>query len=167
MSCLVTTNGGRAKVSGIEAETVLTPVRYIRADFSVAYLDAHYDEFALPPYNFAGRQLDRSPDWVVTAGTQYTIPLGSAGELVAGARTRVSDSYSLFIIGSRNFYRQPSFMKTDLTLTYNAPDARFYVQGYVKNLEDAVTVSTVVVGARASVQVADPRTYGVRAGFKF
>lgn len=167
LSCLVTTNGGRAKVSGVEIEGVLTPTNNIRADFSVTYLDAHYDEFALPPYNFAGRQLDRSPEWVFTAGYQHTIPLGDAGELVAAARTRVSDDYSLFIIGTRNFYRQPGFSKTDLTLTYNAPDARYYLQGFVKNVEDTVTVTTVVVGARASVQVADPRTYGVRAGFKF
>lgn len=168
-TCSVTTNAAKAKVDGVELEGVLQPTDDDRFDFSVAYLDARYADYAVSPVlNLRGRALDRSPRWTVAAGYQHTFHLGE-GELVAGARTRFSDDYHLLLIGVRSFFRQPSFTKTDATLTYNAPDRRYYVQGYVKNIENAIVVSTVAgpPSVRSSVQVSDPRTYGVRAGFKF
>lgn len=166
--CGNTTNAGKASVSGAEAEGVMTPSHNDRFDFSVAYLDAHYTQFSpTATISFAGRKLDRSPTWTVTAGYQHTFPLQNGGGVVAGVRTRMSDSYQLINLPSYNFYRQPSFTKTDATLTYNAPDNRWYLQGFVKNIEDANVVTTVVVGIVSSVQISDPRTYGVRAGFRF
>ncbi|MDO6414039.1 TonB-dependent receptor [Sphingomonas sp. BIUV-7] len=167
LTCQVTLNGGKAKISGVEIEGVLKPSRNDKVDFGVNYLDAHYSQFALPPFNFAGRSLDRAPRWTVMAGYQHTIPLGSAGEIVGGIRTRLSDNYVLLSIGTRNFYTQPSFTKTDATLTYNAPGKRWYIQGFVKNIENTISIATIAVGTRSSVQVAEPRTYGLRAGVTF
>jgi iron complex outermembrane receptor protein len=166
--CQVTTNAAKAKVDGVEAEGVIQPARNSKFDFSVAWLNARYAEFLpQPTVNWAGKKLDRSPEWTFTAGYTQTFELSGGGNIQAGVRTRVSDSYRLAALGTLNQFRVPGYTKTDVTLTYNAPDNRWYVQGFGKNLENAVVVTTAASGTFATVAVADPRTYGVRAGFKF
>ncbi|MGR6330004.1 TonB-dependent receptor [Sphingomonas sp. XXL09] len=166
--CQVTTNAGKAKVDGVELETVANPGPHTRFDASASWLNARYtDFFPTPTVSFAGRKLDRSPEWTVTAGITQTIPLAGGGDIQAAARTRLSDSYYLAALGTLNQFRQPSFTKTDLTLTYNAPANRWYVQGFVRNVENSLVVSTAGSGTYASVQLQDPRTYGVRTGFRF
>jgi iron complex outermembrane receptor protein len=152
----------------VEAEGVIQPARNSKFDFSVAWLNARYAEFLpQPTVNWAGKKLDRSPEWTFTAGYTQTFELSGGGNIQAGVRTRVSDSYRLAALGTLNQFRVPGYTKTDVTLTYNAPDSRWYVQGFGKNLENAVVVTTAASGTFATVAVADPRTYGVRAGFKF
>ena len=171
--CQSTSNAGKAKVDGVELEAQVRPSPRNQFDISVAYLNARYTDYPIAPgVNFAGEKLDRSPDWTVTAGYQYTLPIAD-GSLVFGARTRLSDSYHLISTAMRGFFRQPSFTKTDLTLTYNSPGDRFYIQGFAKNLENNITVGSVTLSVAfpnltdGSLQFADPRTFGVRAGFKF
>ena len=171
--CLVISNAGKAKIDGVELEAVIQPSPRNRFDLSATWLNARYTDYLVTPgVNFAGEKLDRSPNWTASAGYQYTLPVGG-GDIVFGARTKVSDSYHLISTSLRNFFRQPSFTKTDLTVTYNAPGDRFYIQGFVKNLENAITLSSAGMSANFPAFTdglaffGDPRTYGVRAGFKF
>lgn len=166
--CLVTSNAGKASVSGVELEGVVAPDDRNKLDFSVAWLDAHYTDFEpLAGIDWKDKKLDRSPSWTISAGYTYTVPLANDGRVSAGVRTRVSDSYVIAALGNATQHRQPGYTKTDLTLTYTAPESRWYIQGFVRNLEDEIVVSSVTSGNFASVQIADPRTYGMRAGFKF
>jgi iron complex outermembrane receptor protein len=103
----------------------------------------------------------------VTAGYTQTFELGNGGNIQAGVRSRLSDSYVLAALATVNQFRVPSYTKTDLLLSYNAPGDRWYVQGFLKNIENAIVVTTANVGSLPSVQVADPRTYGARVGFRF
>jgi iron complex outermembrane receptor protein len=64
-------------------------------------------------------------------------------------------------------FTQPSYTATEATVTYNAPQKRYYVQGFVKNLENNLLVTAVGGGVNGTLQVSDPRTFGVRAGMKF
>jgi iron complex outermembrane recepter protein len=166
--CNVTTNGGEAEVNGVEFEGTYALTASDRFDFSLAYLDAQFTDFRPnPTTNFSGRSLDRSPELAATLGYQRTFRLDNGGEIVGGIRSRYSDSYSLMILGTLNFYEQPSFTKTDVTLTYKAPKDVWYLQGFAKNLEDSIVVTTVAVGVRSAVQISEPFTYGLRAGFNF
>ncbi|MCI4589556.1 TonB-dependent receptor [Sphingobium sp. BYY-5] len=166
--CNVTTNAGAAKVDGIELEGVINPVRSSRLDFAVSWLNARYDEFfPQPTIDWSGKKLDRSPSIVVTAGYTQTFELGNGGNIQAGVRSRLSDSYELAALATVNQFRVPSYTKTDLLLSYNAPGDRWYVQGFLKNIENSIVVTTVSVGSLSSLQVADPRTYGARVGFRF
>jgi len=172
--CSITRNAAAAKIDGVELEAVISPSERNRFDISMTYLDARYSDYQIVPgVNFAGKRLDRSPRWVVSAGYSYTLPLADGSTLAAGVRTRVSDEYYLLSTSLRAQFRQPGFTKTDLTLTYSAPDDKWFIQGFVKNLEDNITVSSATTVAafpglnNGTAQFADPRTYGVRAGFKF
>lgn len=164
-----TSNAAKARVKGVEVEGVITPAPRNRVDLSFTYLDAHYVDYlplglANPSVSYAGRPLDRSPKVVVAAGYNYTLPIG-ASEIVFGARTRMSSSYVLTAYSVPAQYRQPSFTQTDLTVTYNAPDQRWYLQGFARNLENTVTLTST--DSRGNMGISDPRTYGVRAGMRF
>ena len=167
-TCTFTKNAAKAKIDGVEIEATLVPSSLDRVDFSITYLNARYASFEpRPGFDLKGEPLNRAPKWAASAGYQHTFMLGGDYELVAGARTRISDEYFLFYDGGVNFYRQPSFTQTDVTLTFNAPDRRWYVQGFAKNLENNVIINDLSSGAFQSVSVNEPRTYGVRGGFKF
>jgi iron complex outermembrane receptor protein len=167
-TCTFTRNAAKAKIDGAEMESTIRPSRFDRFDVSVAYLHARYTDFQIrPTLNLAGRPLNRAPRWAVTAGYEHIFALPDDYEIVAGARTRVSDSYNILYEGGANFYRQPSFTQTDLTLTLNAPGKRWYVQGFAKNLENRIVINDVSSGSFQQVSVSEPRTYGARAGLKF
>ena len=167
-TCSFTRNAAKAKVDGVELEATLAPSELDRFELSAAYLHARYADFQIrPTTNLASKPLNRAPRWTAAAGYQHTFLLPDDYTLVAGARTRVSDSYVILFEGGANFYRQPSFSQTDLTLTLNAPERRWYLQGFAKNLENNVIINDVGSGTFQSVSVNEPRTYGVRAGFKF
>ena len=174
--CQVTTNAGASKVDGVELEAVLAPHPAHRFDVSFNYLKARFTDFK-PPLksdstgktlvNYAGVPLERSPEFTASAGYTYTQELGGGSRLEFGARVRVSDSYLLADYAEPVVFRNPSYHKTDLTVTYRAPDDRFMVQGFVKNLENVITLQGASAQYSSTAYLADPRTYGVRAGVKF
>lgn len=170
----VTSNAGAAKVDGVELEGIVMATSNNRFDFSVAMLNARYTQFTpIPGVSLAGKALDRSPATVLSAGYTYTLPLNGSGNLQFGVHSRYSDEYVMYSGTLLAFFHQPSFTKTDLTVTYTAPEERWYVQAFGKNLEDEVTVTSVGVALafpglnNGGAQFADPRTFGVRAGVKF
>jgi iron complex outermembrane receptor protein len=77
----------------------------------------------------------------------------------------LSSEYVLTDFGTAIQYRNPSYTRTDLSLTYNAPEDRFYVQGYIQNLEDTIRLQNLDSFGNATPT--DPRTFGVRAGVRF
>lgn len=160
-----TLNAGKAKVRGIESQATISPVRNIRIDFSINYLDAHYTRYVpLAGVDFAGRQLDNAPDWIVMAGYTHTFSLGNGGDVVAHVDTQMSDSYVITNFANGTQFRMPSYTKTNATITYNAPGNAWYLQGFVKNAENTVTFSGYGLGR---IYASEPRRYGVRAGVRF
>jgi iron complex outermembrane receptor protein len=171
-NCTVTTNATAAKVDGVELEGTLAPTGSDRIDFSVAYLDARYGTFvpnsvAFPNLNWQGLKLDRSPSLTLSVGYNHTFELANGGSVVAGVRSRYSADYKISSLTILAQFTQPSYTQTEATLTYNGPDKAYYVQAFVKNIEDKILVTAVGGGANGTLQVSDPQTFGVRAGLKF
>jgi iron complex outermembrane recepter protein len=167
-------NAGVAKVDGIELEAVLQPGENDRVDLGFTYTDARYSRFiargagpGVSEISFAGRQLDQAPKYTASAGYTHTFPLGNGGKVEAGVRTRLSSEYYLQDLNNLAQFRQPGFTKTGATLTYTAADDRFFVQGFVQNLENTITIAAAASGLGTTATIEEPRTYGVRAGFKF
>lgn len=167
-----TDNAAKARIKGAEIEATLTPDRRNRIDLQFNYLDAKYVDY-LPlgagnPPNYAGRPLDRAPRVVVAAGYTYTLPLANGGGLSAAVRTRMSDSYVMTAQSVARQYVQPGFTRTDLTLRYDAPDGKYYVQGFWRNVENNVLVTSISLSSGTLlIAPSDPTTYGVQAGFRF
>ncbi|MGC4252088.1 MAG: TonB-dependent receptor [Sphingobium sp.] len=166
------TNAASSKVDGVELEAVVQPGPNDRFDLSFTYTDARYGDFhpdlvSHPTLNLKGRQLDHAPKYTVNTGYAHTFPMGNGGEIVAGIRSRFSASYQIIDLNNLSFFRQRAYTKTDATLTYTAPEGSWYVQGFVKNIENEVTVANASTGIVSLVSIEAPRTYGVRAGVKF
>ena len=167
-TCQRTTNAARAKIDGVELEPVINLDANNRVNLSFTYLNARYAEFQpTPTTSFAGKKLDRSPEFTWAAGYTHSRPLANGGQLEAGAVIRFSDSLFFSDTSNRVQFIQPSFHKSDVTLTYRAPENRWYVQAFVRNIEDEVTVTSASQGEFAGAEFADPRLIGVRVGFKY
>jgi iron complex outermembrane receptor protein len=174
MICQLTTNAAKAVVDGVELEGVFALDRRNKFDFSGTWLDARYKDWLIVPgVNLAGLKLDRSPTITLTAGYAYTYPFKRGGTLVGNIRTRYVDDYALLSSALRAQFVQPSFTRTTASLTYNAPGGAWYVQGYVRNIENTLAITSVGVAAGfpglndGGAGVSDPRTYGVRVGVTF
>lgn len=171
-SALVTTNAGRARIKGAEIETIFAPDRNHRVELNATWLDAKYTSYIAgnAATNFRGRSLDRSPEFEVTAAYTYTHHFADDSSLAARIGTRWTDSYVVTGFAQPVQFDQPSFSRTDLNLTYNAPGGRYTVGAFVRNLEDNVVVTSVGVNAvlaNSAVNISDPRTFGARIGVKF
>ncbi len=150
-------------------ENVLVPSRRNRVDLTFTLLDGKYRSYTPGPagrtVDYAGRTLDRSPRYTASAGYTYTYPLANGGSVSASARTKLTASYVLTNFGTPAQYRQPSYTRTDVTLGYNAPSERWYVQAFARNLENYIAISAV--DGSNNISVLDPRTFGVRGGMRF
>lgn len=167
LPCTVTRNAAAAKVDGVELDATLRPTDQLTLRFGINYLDAHYAKFnPAPGVDFKGRPLELSPKWSGTAGLDFRQPIGE-GSLIASAMTRFSSRYELTDKGNYAYFYQPAFTKTNLSLTYEAPENRFFVGAFVTNLENKVTVTSASAGFFGTVSFADPRQFGVRGGVKF
>jgi iron complex outermembrane receptor protein len=121
-------------------------------------------EFAFIP---ADRRVQNTPDWSGQFGATYEIDLGSNGILAPGFNTQWTGSYLLSPLAPN--IEQEGFTKTDARITWTSESGAFSAQVFVLNIEDEATLGRITVRSNAEVQgtFADPRTYGVRVGYRF
>ncbi|AOR80203.1 TonB-dependent receptor [Novosphingobium resinovorum] len=171
----IVVNAGKSRIKGIEAETVAALFAGSRIDFSVTYLDAKYRDFCtnkttagVCTVDYQGNYLVQSPKWSINAGIQQSFA-ALGGEFTARAQTQYrSEQWMSYY--NRSTERQGSYTRTDLSLEYVPDDTNLSVQAYVRNLENSVVLTEAaqsgLYGAIRS-QYAPPRTYGVRATFRW
>ena len=123
-------------------------------------------QFTALGYNTPTR-VQNTPDISMQFGLAYEIDLGDRGTLTPEVQTLFSGSYLL----SRAFpnYLQNAYTKTELRLTYRTASQKFSLQAFVENLEDEATIGRVTVasGGGFSGSYGAPRTWGIKAGYKF
>jgi iron complex outermembrane recepter protein len=168
----LTQNAGAAKVDGVENDFSFTPWTNGKFEVTPAFTDARYTSF-VPKIasgysrSFNGLPLDHAPKWSGSVAYEHTIPLANGGRLVGKVLSNISSPYYIADLALLVQYKNPSYTKTDLTLTYNAPHNKWYVEAFAKNLEDTITLSNVGSGLIANATLGEPRTFGVRAGAKY
>lgn len=168
VNCQLTSNAGVSKIDGVELETVLKPATGHNFNLGLNWLDARYTDFMpVPGVDFAGRPLPRAPKWSWTAGYVFNHDFDNGGRIMASVQTRFSDRYDLTDLATRVHFYQPSFTKTNVTLGYTAPDNRWDVQLFAKNLENAIVLTYARNSATSEATFEEPRSFGVRLGFKY
>ncbi|SLK09132.1 TonB-dependent receptor [Novosphingobium mathurense] len=164
----VTLNVPKADVKGIEFEGNWRVGSGTKIDFSAAYLDATFGDFfpleGNTLVNFNGQELDRSPKFTGRVGLTQDFFLSSGGRISGTAALKYSSSYLVTDGNTATRIEQDSYTRTDVTLGYFAPDDRWYIQAFGRNLENKRLLGVFEL---ASFTLTDPRQYGVRAGFKF
>jgi iron complex outermembrane receptor protein len=165
-------NAATAKVDGIEAEAIVRASAADRIELNANYTNARYDSFAPDPVNypnftFDGKQLDHAPKFTAAAAYAHTFRLANGGDVEAKIRSAYSSAYYMQDLNNLSQFRQPSYTKTDVTVTYTAPEGRYYLQAFGKNLENEITIAAAASGLLARINIEAPRTFGVRAGVSF
>lgn len=128
-------------------------------------------ETGIPGFDFAyvptDRRVQNTPDWSGQFGASYEFDLGRAGTLTPGFNTQWTGSYLLS--PSAPNIEQDGFTKTDARITWTSESGAISAQVFVLNIEDEATLGRITVRANGEVQgtFADPRTYGVRVGYRF
>lgn len=129
-----------------------------------------------PTSDFSGNQLSRSPEWKIRLALEYSFDLAGIGLGARGSLTpRVQyywQSESFYRAFNTETDRQSHYHQTDVKLTWRSPSESIYLEFFVDNLEDVEVFQNVLVGDRSqgSPHIAwydSPRTWGIRAGFRY
>jgi iron complex outermembrane receptor protein len=113
------------------------------------------------------RRVQNTPDWSAQFGASYDIDLGSGGTLTPQFNTMWSGRYLLSPAAPN--IEQKSYFKTDARITWVDRNGNLSIQAFVQNLENKATLGRITVSANGQIQGTydDPRTYGVRLGYRF
>ncbi len=198
---LATQNAGKARVYGLNADLVAKPAKGTTLHAGIEYVNSKYTSFnfvqaaaftapgstacavspsSLPPspvgpfvnVNCSGFQLVRSPKWSGNAGLSQVFEFSNEGNVTFD--TDVAFASGRFI--STSFVpnsKVKGYANISASLTYNAPDDRWFIGGYARNITKAKVYtggggdqSPFVTGYVTS-SIGSPSTYGARVGFKF
>jgi iron complex outermembrane receptor protein len=120
--------------------------------------------------NFTGHRPAYSPRWIIAAGFDHEFVLGNADSLIARVNTTFKSKYFVGFFNSPD-ESQNSFTSSDLSREYRH-HAGLSVTAFVRNLEDKrpLTYGQFIAAGPDDIwnwQFGTPRTYGVRAAYKF
>ena len=136
--CGVVSNAGKARMQGLEFEgrANLGP---ITLSGSVGYIDAKFQKYitniaSVPTDVAAYRKVQNTPAWTGNAQASYTADLGE-GSLIATAGVSFKSKTYQFEIPNP-YLDQDAYQLVDASLVYTAPDKRWTLGLYGKNLFD-------------------------------
>lgn len=170
-------NVGKARSRGAEVEFTWAATSNDKFSGFFSYLDAKYlsypnaNNYQLDPdfgvlSDNSGNRLVFSPKVSGRFSYEHSFHIGAA-KLVPRASIYWQSAMYLtpFNLAAD---RQSGYSKSDFTLTYTSPGDRFSVEGFVHNIEDK-KVATMQFNYELPVlrYYSEPRTYGVRIGFKY
>jgi len=189
-----TRNIGKATDKGVNAEVLAKPTRDDLLTANVEYLDAKFDDFTfsvpnqvapvpgiqttcgesssngLTTIDCSGKPFTRAPKWTALLGVQHTLDLGGHGTLRAGVDAKITSSYYIATDYIANEL-QKSATVANASLTYETPDGRWSLTGYVRNIGNIAVanggfehpfIPGLVYGT-----IGAPRTYGAILKAKF
>jgi iron complex outermembrane receptor protein len=144
--CGVTSNAGKATFKGVElefnarlGENVANEGDRLNLLGAVGYIDAKFDQYisniaSVPTDVAAFRDVQNTPSWTASATLAYMTPVG-AGRLNLGTTVSYRSSTTQFEIPNP-YIDQSGYALVDASLVYTAPDDRWSIGLYGKNLLD-------------------------------
>ena len=144
--CGVTSNAGKATFKGVElefnarlGESVANDGDRLNLLGAVGYIDAKFDQYisniaSVPTDVAAFRDVQNTPSLTASATLAYMTPVG-AGRLNLGTTVSYRSSTTQFEIPNP-YIDQSGYALVDASLVYTAPDDRWSIGLYGKNLLD-------------------------------
>lgn len=139
----VTTNAGRARINGFEAEVNATLARNFATDGdrlvlsgTAGYLDAKYTQFidARGIDVASRRKIQNTPDWTASSTLAYSSPVGASGSIDLSGTWSYRSASQQFELRTP-MLDQPGFSLFDANAVWNIND-RFSVGVHGRNLAD-------------------------------
>jgi iron complex outermembrane receptor protein len=118
-----------------------------------------------------GGRLPSSPKKKIAFNANYTWQMPMGALTLSGTWTYRDETY--YSVFAREYNLAPSYDETDVRLLWNAPDGRYTLIGFVRNVFDdegyeAVGATQSAWGVRTlTISPTAPRVYGVEAQFRF
>ena len=188
---LVTRNATRARIYGVESELLWKPASRDVLQGVFTYLNAQYLDYPTvdfqyyvvtdpltPIVNLRGNTLPFAPEFTVALVYEHTFPIANGGRLIPRLQTKYQSEMYLTDF-NRPSDTQEAYTRTDVSLRYESAE-QWTVEAFVQNLEDEVVKNNVDLrgnqpgaggvagfGGVARAFFDAPRTYGVRAAFRF
>ncbi|MFM9937502.1 MAG: TonB-dependent receptor, partial [Novosphingobium sp.] len=122
------------------------------------------------PVNIRGNKLPGAPSIKFSAGIQYAIPIGNLTLTPRADLNFTGKSTGTIFNGGPDSI--PSFVQTNAQIQLDGPEKKWYVRGFIQNINNDNSVTGLYVTDQSSgnftnVFTLEPRRYGVAAGFKF
>lgn len=175
----VTQNAAEATVWGLELETVTLPWRALTLLANAAYLHAQFDRYIgfreedrfQMPADFSGNDLPRAPRWTTNLSAFYDFDLERWGVLTPRLDFYASDDV-FYRAANDESDKQDNYTKTDLSLAWLSEGGRLSVMAFVENLTDEDVIQSQIIGSSLigwplTTYLDEPRTAGVRVGYRF
>jgi iron complex outermembrane recepter protein len=172
-------NAAKLTVYGIESELTAELAPGLLLHLPVSYQHCKYNQFTSgePPnvVDLSGLDVNRCPEWTATAAFNYTLPLHDmpgriALDASANYVSRNLDTYSIalpYAAFTQTFADARTLI--DASITYTAPNDRWFVKLLGRNLTDKTYVesSQNVDPLWVWSFYGEPRYIGGQIGFKF
>jgi outer membrane receptor protein involved in Fe transport len=165
-------NVPKSEIKGAEVQVTWLPIRGLTLNASATYLDTEITKFVGVDQtgttrDFSGNPLPYTPKWQAVADAEYRFPIsGQAQAFFGGNLTYNSDTNGS--VGRDTFAKIPDFFVLDLRAGVAAPDGRWRVNLYGRNVtnkyywNNAFSTQDVILRYAAK-----PATYGVAFSFRF
>ena len=171
-------NAAEMTVKGVDVEGVWVFSDRLRVNYNLAYMDAKYDKFeadtdfdGVVDTDLSANPVTRAPEWMGSINGVYTWPLGNGGDLQFDMRYSYEDEsvagYS--DLGPEYNTTLQSRNLLDATVTYHAPEDRWYLRLLGTNLTDDRYRTGIldVSGVWVMAAYGRPRYYGIEFGTRF
>ena len=179
----VVANNANERADGVEVEFTALPVRGLRINGSVSYLDAVYTSFVAnlsgkpaSPLNPCGGLINRAseaipgcylvpsrtPHWTAHLAASYEFDLDGKGKLTPSVDWSLESQYFTDLTNAPQGL-QPTFNMVNASLNYDDPSGRWRVSLWTKNLGNVAEKLSAVptAGLLTQLYFAAPRTFGV------
>lgn len=176
---------GDATIYGIDVTSNFILTDKDRFDLSVSYLHATYknvvvtyDDDTLNPETglvepdeyYDGATMPHSPKWTISPAYEHIFYLQNGGYLNAHIDTRFQTKSAVaFAVDERYGLDEEAMYNkahhiSNVSLTYSAPNGKFSLSGFVKNIED-FAVKNHLLGE--TLRIGAPRTYAIQLSITY
>jgi iron complex outermembrane receptor protein len=136
--CGVVSNAGKARMQGLEFEA-RADLGALTLSGSVGYIDAKFLRYitniaSVPTDVAAYRKVQNTPAWTGNVQASYNVALGDGSLALTGGVSWKSKTYQFEI--PNPYLDQPAYQLVDASIVYAAPDKRWTLGVYGKNLFD-------------------------------
>ena len=171
-------NAAQMTVYGLEVEANWLVTEGFIVNANMSYNHGEYDEFGVDTdadgdinIDLSGLPITRTPEWKWGLNPTYTHD-ALGGTMTYGANLYYeSEQTSYYFAGNNSNYDSKLSAKTllDLTVTYTAPDDKWFARIYGNNvLDETYQIGSQVVGTLwTHEQYGPPANFGIQMGMNF
>lgn len=167
-------NADQAVTYGLDLQTNLMITRKDRLDISVSYMNTeitnlviYYEDYYAPYTGYEGMQLTNSPEYAITFSYEHEFTLNNGGSITPRVDSRYETESRLSFLDTTRFSVEPDHHISNCSLKYGAPDGKWSINFYLKNIENHPEKIGYPPFGASFVSLGAPRTYGAVLSMQF